>query len=188
MRSAPELEQPDLQLNWLPFAMDLTANPPAMHKRPAVGLGAVVARPYARGRISLRDASVDSAPRIDFPMMGDERDVRALVAAARLSERIYATEPLAHHVIGTAPPFRPDMSDEDIVAALRVCVRTGLHAVGSCRMGSDLQAVLDPALRVRGIEGLRVADASIAPRQISANTNATAIMIGERAADLILQS
>ncbi|TZG29413.1 GMC family oxidoreductase [Sphingomonas montanisoli] len=186
LKSDPALEQPDLHMSWLPFAMDLTKMPPVMHAKPAVGLGAVVARPHARGRISLRDASVDSAPKIDFQMMGDERDVKALIGAVRLCERIYATEPLASHVIDDAPPFRANMTDAEIVGALKAVCRTGLHTVGSCRMGSDVDAVVDTQLRVRGVEGLRVADASIMPRQISANTNATAIMIGERAASLIL--
>jgi choline dehydrogenase len=93
---------------------------------------------------------------------------------------------IADHIIRAAPPFRSDMTDAEIVQALKACCRPGLHNVGTCRMGADEDAVVDPELRVRGLDGLRVVDASIMPRQISANTNATAVMIGERASDLLL--
>jgi len=92
---------------------------------------------------------------------------------------------IAKHIAKRAHPSKPFASDDDVKAFLFEQKRPGLHVCGTCRMGVDDMAVVDPALRVRGIEGLRVADASVIPSIVSANTNAVTIMIGEKAADHI---
>jgi choline dehydrogenase len=99
---------------------------------------------------------------------------------------LFATEPFAHYVGREVRPGPEAVSDADILAYLRSTTATAFHPVGTCRMGVGEDAVVDPELRVRGIDGLRVADASIMPTIIGGNTNAPAIMIGEKAADLVL--
>ena len=184
-RSDPTLSEPDLQLAFLPYGIDFNASPPAMHRSPCISVGANLGRPNTRGRISLKGLDPASGPRIEFAMLGDEADVAALVSAFRLIERIWNAPALARHVTGACPPFRPGMTDEEVTQTLRLFSGLGMHGVGTCRMGSDGGSVVDPELCVRGVEGLRVVDASIMPRLVRANTNAAAIMIGERGADLI---
>jgi choline dehydrogenase len=184
-RSDPTLGEPDLQLAFLPYGIDFNASPPAMHRSPCISVGANLGRPNTRGRISLNGLDPARGPRIEFAMLGDEADVASLVSAVRLIERICDAPALARHVTGACPPFRPGMPDAEVIQTLRHFSGLGMHSVGTCRMGPDNGSVVDPELRVRGVEGLHVVDASIMPRLARANTNAAAIMIGERGADLI---
>jgi choline dehydrogenase len=111
-----------------------------------------------------------------------------MVRAAKFTNRILDAPAFAGHVVGPAFPANPNQSDEEWEKQLRAYTRVGSHPVGSCRMGGDEASVVDPQLRVRGVQGLRVADASIIPVLPTANTNAPAIMIGEKAADLVKQA
>ena len=188
VRSDPGLAEPDLHLNWFPFGVDYNTNPPSMHKRPAVSLGACVSRPQARGRVSLRSADPLAKPVIDFRLLESDQDVEALRGAIQLIERIFAAPALAGAVVGPAGPFDNAETEEAINSVLRRHAGLGLHAVGTCRMGSDAGSVLDTTLDVRGVVGLKVIDASIMPRLVSANTNAAAVMIGEKGADLLKQA
>jgi len=184
-RSDPALTEPDLQLAFLPFGIDFNASPPAMHRSPCISVGANLGRPNTRGHITLKTPDPASGPRIEFAMLGDEGDVASLVNAVRLIERILDAPSLARHVTGPCPPFRPAMSDAEVIETLRHFSGLGMHGVGTCRMGADARSVVDPELRVRGVDGLHVVDASVMPRLVRANTNAAAIMIGERGAELI---
>ena len=186
-RTDPSLAEPDIHLNWLPYGIDHKVAPPALHKSPVVSLGICVSRPYSRGQIRLRSASVADKPVIDMRLAGDERDVATIKGGIRLMERIFATRALQGSVVGRCNPESALESDGELEGFIRQNVGIGYHGVGSCRMGSDDLAVVDPALRVRGIESLRVIDASVMPRQVSANTNAASIMVGEKGADLLLQ-
>ena len=186
-RSDASLAEPDIHLNWLPYGIDYTVSPPAMHKRPAVSLGICVSRPHSRGEIRLRSATPDDKPMIDHRLAGDERDVATVKRGIRLMERIFATHALQGAVVGACNPDKPLETDEAMEPFVRGNVGIGYHGVGSCRMGSDAGSVLDPSLRVRGIDGLRVIDASVIPQLVSANTNAASIMIGEKGAALLLR-
>ena len=186
-RSDPSLAEPDIHLNWLPFGVDYTVSPPALHKRPCVSLGVCVSRPHSRGEIRLRSASPHDKPVIDHRLVGDERDVATIRRSIGLMERIFSQPALAGAVVGACSPAQPLTSDAALEQFVRAHAGIGYHAVGTCRMGSDAAAVLDPELRVRGVDGLRVIDASIMPRLVSANTNAASIMIGEKGADFVVR-
>ena len=125
---------------------------------------------------------------IEHRLLADERDMATLVRSIRLIERIFAAPSLAPSVVGTSAPFAGAETERDLETIIRDHAGLGLHAVGTCRMGSDAQSVVDPELRVRGVSGVRVIDASIMPRLVSANTNAASIMIGEKGAALVRQS
>ncbi len=182
IRTRPDLADPDVQLHFI-------AAMPSGGKRLATGYSvhACVLRPHSRGEVKLasRDTRVD--PLIDLNMLSDERDMDTLVAGARVVKRIM-DQPSMKRFGGRSLYHGdlPDVGGDDAWRAmLRQYTNTVYHPVGTCRMGSDAEAVVDSQLRVRGIEGLRVADASIMPTLIGGNTNATSIVIGEKAADLI---
>jgi len=141
-------------------------------------------RPDSRGEIRLRSADPNDKPIIDHRLLGDQRDIQKLTALGRFLDRLFKTEPLASHVVADVLPSPIPVTDAEWEAYLRSTSSFGYHSVGTCAMGAE-GSVLDPRLRVRGIEGLRVADASIMPVIVSNNTNAATIAIGERAAEMM---
>jgi choline dehydrogenase-like flavoprotein len=152
----------------------------------AITLAPVLVSPKARGSVTLRSADPADKPRILTNSLGEADDVASLVAGMRLARAIAATEPLASRIVRELKPG-PSVGDddEDLAASLRERVELIYHPVGTCRMGTDEGAVVDPSLRVRGLDGLRVVDASVMPIIPGGNTNAPTIMVAERAADLI---
>ena len=141
--------------------------------------------PKSRGQLRLRSADPTDKPRIVTNSLTEPEDVAALVAGVKLAREIAAEEPLAAAAGRELFPGPDVQGDDDIEADVRRRVELIYHPVGTCRMGSDDGAVVDPELRVRGVEGLRVVDASIMPLIPGGNTNAPTIMVAERAADLI---
>jgi len=147
---------------------------------------ATLMRPYSRGRLTLRSADPDAAPRIDAALLSDPRDVDALAAGMRLAHGIGQQSALSPYRGAMLYPFERD-ERAAVEAFLARHSDTEYHPVGTCRMGpaQDPDAVVDASLRVHGLEGLRVVDASVMPQVVSGNTNAPTIMIAEKAADLI---
>jgi choline dehydrogenase-like flavoprotein len=151
----------------------------------AFSLAAALLTPRSRGRLRLRSADPDDKPELVGNHLAEPEDVASLVAGFRKLREIVGTEPLAE-VRGRELVPGPEVeSDPEVEDFLRRETELLYHPVGTCRMGSDERAVVDPELRVRGVDGLRVADASVMPVITGGNTNAPTIMIGERAADLI---
>jgi len=183
VRSAPEVERPDLQFHFCIAIVDRHGK--RLHRRPGYALHVCVLRPKSRGSVTLRDADPASPPLIDPNYLSHPDDLALTIRGARLVYRILDQQPLRRHGGQSLYPPR-DLSDEGLAEIIRQRADTIYHPVGTCRMGSDAGSVVDPTLKVRGISGLRVADASIMPALISGNTEAPSAMIGEKAADLIL--
>lgn len=183
VKSDPALDRPDLQLHFCLGIVD--DHNRKRHLGRGYSLHVCALRPFSRGAVRLASGDVRDAPLIDPRFLIDVRDVDTLVAGAQIAQRILAAPALA--ALGGRPIYGTGRDDDD---ALRTLIRdhadTIYHPVGTCRMGEDAGAVVDPQLRVRGVTGLRVADASIMPSLISGNTQAPTAMIGEKAADLIL--
>jgi choline dehydrogenase len=186
VRTRPGLAAPDVELLMVPALwVDEGFTPPSEH---GYTIAAVLLTPRSRGSVRLRSADPHDPPVIDTNLLTDVdgADLRALVEGIRIARRINAEEPLASLDGGEVVPGTDATDEDSIAASIRRLGQTNWHPVGTCRMGTDDDAVVDPALRVRGVEGLRIADASILPRQVRGHTNAVAIMIGEKAADLVL--
>ncbi|MGE0387538.1 MAG: GMC family oxidoreductase [Gammaproteobacteria bacterium] len=187
-KTDPALAEPDAHFNFLPYCIDFRQKPPKFHSQPGVSLSTCLSRPHSRGEIRLRSADPADKPIIDHRMIADERDVATLIRACKVMERLYQQPALKAVVTHNNVPVEIPADDRGWERFVRETTSHGFHPVGSCRMGGDEASVVDPRLRLRGAQGLRVVDASVMPRLVSANTNAAAIMIGERGADLIRQS
>ncbi|HET6391634.1 MAG TPA: choline dehydrogenase [Blastococcus sp.] len=183
-RSSPELAEPDLQYHFLPvkFWKQAEIDPDVE----AFSTLVVLVRVHSRGSVRLRSADPSWSPVIDAGYLTDERDLEALVSGVEKARDIAAVGPLASVLADEWSPGKAVQGRDALRASVKDTLESLYHPVSSCRMGTDDQSVVDPQLRVRGIEGLRVADASVMPTLVRGNTNAPTIMIAERAADLIL--
>lgn len=152
---------------------------------PVFSLSPSVARPRSRGIIRLGGPGADEPPRIEPHLLADAHDVQTLMAGVRLVDRVVAQAPFARHVRRRMAPVGDLSDDHELERFIREDASICYHACGTCRMGADERSVVDERLRVRGVQGLRVADTSVMPAIPSGNLNAPATMIGERAADFI---
>ena len=179
--------RPDIEITFRPLSFDLLADGGwRAHPYPGGTASVCATRPRSRGRVTLaRAADGTRRTAIQPNYLDHDEDVMSLVRGVRILRRILATEPFASCVVSEERPGAGVESDEALVAYVRETAGTVYHPVGTCRMGSDAMSVVDARLRVHGIAGLRVADASIMPAIPSGNTNAPTIMIGEKAADMI---
>jgi choline dehydrogenase-like flavoprotein len=178
-KSAPGLERPDLQLHFVIGIIDNHNR--TLHLGHGLSCHVCVLRPKSRGTVRLASPDARDAPLIDPRFLTEPEDLAALVRGFKLVRRILDAPALA--AFPSTELYTANVhADTDIERAIRARADTVYHPVGTCRMGSDAGAVLDPELRVRGVERLRVADCSVMPSLIGGNTNAPAIMIGERAA------
>ena len=185
VRTLPDLPSPDLELLLAPVLFEEEGlKQPTEH---GLTLAVVLLEPRSRGTVLLRTADPRDPPAIDPRYLTDAagEDAATLVRGLRLARRVLAQEPLASFVDGEILPGEAVRSDEELLAHLRALSQTLYHPAGTCRMGSDPGSVVDPRLRVRGIAGLRVADASIMPSLPRGHTNWPTVMIAERAAELV---
>ena len=188
IRTLPEVERPDLQLHFVIGMVDNHNR--TYHWGHGMSCHATALRPGSRGTVKLASRDVRDAPLIDPAFLSHSGDLETLVRGFKWVRKIFAQPAFADYRGGEPSRelyFSKVHSDEDIGQAIRERADTIYHPVGTCRMGSDDRAVVDTQLRVRGIDGLRVIDASVMPTLISGNTNAPVIMIAERAADFIKQ-
>ena len=182
LKTDPNLAMPDIQLHFSVATADNHGR--TRHFFHGFGCHVCLLRPKSRGSVTLQSADPAAPPRIDPKFYDHPDDLETMVKAFKITRRIMDAEPLAKW--RTAEMYSADVrSDDDIRAILRNRSDTVYHPVGTARMGNDEAAVVDPLLRVRGVDALRVVDASIMPTLIGGNTNAPSIMIGEKAADMI---
>jgi len=185
-------DRPDLQMLSIPWAYpepnDDGPDEPTICKDPCFTLLPGLIRPKSRGEVLLRSSDPADKPIMDPHYLEDDDDMRVLVYGMKLAREVAAAEPLAKYLKSEATPGPDAKTDDDLRAAVRLYGKTIYHPVGTCKMGIDRMSVVDPKLRVYGIEGLRVADASIMPKIVGGNTNAPSIMIGEKAADLVREA
>jgi choline dehydrogenase-like flavoprotein len=187
VKSRPDLELPDLELVFAPapYFDEGICDPYAGH---AVAMAPILLKPQSRGAITLRSANPKDKPIIDPRYLTDNAgaDRAALMARLRMCADIAKSAALKGIIGKVARPLdATDLGEETLERALNSLSHTIYHPVGTCRMGSDDASVVDPELRVRGVDGLRVADASVMPTIIRGHTHAPSVLIGEKAADLI---
>jgi choline dehydrogenase len=194
LKSDPTLSQPDIEFQFVPGHIgnetDLAHGvdiykPNSYPKTDGFTILPVLLQPQSRGYIGLRSANPLDAPIIQQNYLKDEADRDLLIKAFHLTRKVMFADAFQPYTRRFNYPSVYD-SDEAILQHIKNTMECVYHPVGTCRMGTDVDAVVDAELRVQGIEGLRVADASVMPRIVSGNTNAACIMIGEKAADLIL--
>ncbi len=187
-RSDRSLERPDLQINLLEWSTKERSKDRVIpHDFPGFTLGPVHLAPDGRGEVRLSSPDPLAPPRITFGFLGSEYDMRAMVAGVKLARELAAQPALRAYAIEEIVPGPQAASDGDLEQFVRETGVTNHHPTSSCAMGSGTNTVVDPRLKVHGIAGLRVADASIMPAVVSGNTNAPSIMIGEKAAAMILE-
>jgi choline dehydrogenase len=178
--------RPDVQFNVMPLSVDKPGDP--LH--PYSGFTAAVwqCHPASRGRLAIRSTDPAEAPTIEPRYLSAELDRKTLVAGIRMLRDIYRQPSFRDRYDVEILPGPEAKRDDDLLAFARNAGGTVFHCVGTCRMGDakDADAVVDPQLRVRGVEALRVIDASVMPKVTSANTNAASLMIGEHGARMVL--
>lgn len=185
VRSNPHLSAPDLELIFapVPFIDHGLAKPPGH----GITIGVVLLQPKSIGAITLRSADPFAPPRIDPSYLTDPDgdDMRLLVIGTKLASRVMRSSALASFAGAPMLPDRELGTDHDVEDFIREKAESLYHPVGTCRMGSDPLAVVDPHLCVRGLDRLRVVDASIMPQIIRGHTNSPTVMIAEKAAEMI---
>jgi choline dehydrogenase len=186
VRSGPDATRPDLQLHFTPVGYKLTPEALIVLDEPVVTAIPNVNLPLSRGEITIAGPDIRLPPFIKPRLLDHLRDVEVLRRGGRILREIFNTPPLLKHVLAELAPGPDVETDDEWESYLRSDSVTIFHPCGTCKMGVDDTAVVEPDLRVRGMESLCVADASVMPHLVSGNINAPVIMIGERAADLIL--
>ena len=183
LKTDPSLDRADIQLHFVISIVGDHAR--KLHLGYGFSCHVCALRPYSRGEVFLQSADPMADPGIDPQFLADERDLQTLIKGARMTREIIMQEPMAKYRHRELFGTETAQTDADWEAHIRARSDTIYHPVGTCKMGTDDMAVVDPQLKVHGLDGLRVVDASIMPTLIGGNTNAPTIMIAEKAADMI---
>jgi choline dehydrogenase len=185
IRSRSDVDRPDINFLVIPFtSADLRQG---LDRFPGFTIATVLLRPESRGTVRVRSANPKDAPLIEPNYLEAEADRKTLIAGLRAARRITSVDPLRQEIACEERPGPSIDSDDELLSYIRATASSVYHPVGTCKMGCGPDAVVDSRLRVRGLDGLVVADASIMPAIVSSATNAAAIMIGERAAAFLLE-
>jgi choline dehydrogenase len=184
-RTRPELETPDVQFHFIRFSADESGG--KLHDYSGYTVSVCHLRPESRGSIHIRSADAREPPAIQPNYLDTTGDRDTMVAGMQLARKIIAIPAMKSYVRREVLPGPDVNSDEEMLEYIREYGSTIFHPTSTCRMGQDDMAVVDERLRVRGVEALRVADASVMPTVVSGNTNASCVMIGEKAADMIVE-
>ncbi len=187
VRSRDGLAAPDLLLGWVPMLTEPGPKGPKISRQSGVTCYAHPMRPESRGHIHVVSSDPGKPPAINFNFLSSPVDAALTVRAIRIARAIMTAPAMAPLQVSELAPGSDKDSDDEILDWVKAAAETTYHPVGTCKMGADSMAVVDAQLRVHGIDGLRIADASIMPTLISGNTNAPSIMIGEKAADMVLR-
>lgn len=185
LKTRPELETPDIQFHIQPWSADSPGE--GVHPFSAFTMSVCQLRPESRGEIRLKKGDPTGYPTIHPNYLATETDRETILAGVKIARSIAKQKPLAGKIASSHSPNEQVETDEELFEWVKNTATTIYHPTGTCKMGSDDMAVVDERLRVHGIEGLRIADCSIMPEIVSGNTNAPAIMIGEKVSDLILE-
>jgi choline dehydrogenase len=184
-KTDPSLPTPDVQIHFILFSAESVGE--ALHPFPGFLTSVCQLRPRSRGSVNIKSPDPAAAPAIQPAYLSDPFDRDVLVAGMKLLRKIMTEPAIARYVAEEINPGANCVSDADMLTFARAKGTTVFHPTSTCRMGSDTGAVVDETLRVRGLDRLRVIDASIMPTLVSGNTNAAAIMIAEKGADMILK-
>ena len=184
LRSEPGVASPDIQAGLALFSMDKMAD--GLHRFSGFSMAVRLLRPESHGTILIQSADPLKAPAIRPNYLESEKDCAVLLAGLKAVRRIADRPEMRRYIAGEYEPGTSCVSDTDLMDHIRQRGGISYHPVSTCKMGSDAHAVVDARLRVHGIEGLRVVDASIMPTLVSGNTNAPTIMIAEKGAEMIL--
>jgi choline dehydrogenase len=186
-RTRPGLETPDATISILPFIYEMINRERLVSKRfKGITMNINVLRSESTGSVHITSSDPQAPPAIRFNFLSTEHDRAGLLAAMRKGRELMATSPMKEITGEEIAPGAQVQSDDELLDWVRRTAETTYHPVGTCKMGNDAMAVVDSELRVHGLEGLRVADASIMPTLTSGNTNAPSIMIGEKCSDMVL--
>ncbi len=183
-KTDPDMTRPNIQFHMQPLSADKPGD--GVHPFSAFTASVCQLRPHSRGYIEIKSTDPLEHPAIHPNYLSDERDHKVAVESIKVARKIAGAPALAPHILDEFVPGRQFQSDEELLDAAQKYSQTIYHPTSTCKMGHDDMAVVDDQLRVHGIEGLRVIDASIMPEIVSGNTNAPAIMIAEKGADMIL--
>ena len=186
VHSREGLAAPDLLLGWVPMFSDSSPAGPRISKTAGFTCYAHVMRPESKGSVHVTSADPKAPPAIRFNFLSAPVDAELTLRAVRIAQSVMRAPAMAPFQLTEQAPGPKIETDEQLLDWVKATAETTYHPVGTCKMGIDPLAVVDPQLRVHGVQGLRVADASIMPTLTSGNTNAPSIMIGEKAADLVL--
>jgi choline dehydrogenase len=186
VKTRPELESPDVQYQFLAGSAEKTGDP--MHRFPGCTMVAIPCRPESRGWLRIKSPDPTEAPAMQPNYLSTQRDRDTIVAGLRVMRRVFSTAAMQRYCKEEIYPGPQAQTDEDLLNHVRATSGTTFHQTSTCMMGPGPKAVVDIDLKVKGMQGLRVIDASIMPTVVSGNTNATVIMIAEKGADMILRA
>jgi choline dehydrogenase len=187
VRSRDGLEAPDVLLGWVPMLTEPGSRGPIISRQSGMTCYAHPMRPESKGHLHIKAADPRQPPAINFNFLSSPIDAEITARAVRIARSVMTAPAMARLRVTELAPGASQTTDDEILDWVKRAAETTYHPVGTCRMGADPMAVVDARLRVHGVVGLRVADASIMPTLTSGNTNAPSIMIGEKAADMVLR-